>query len=86
MKGMYGSSILSPKEVRITRLAAAGYKNKEIAPRVATTELVIKNYLRTIFDKTGMSTRLELALWWLSRQNLCEGCTLICPKVADYQI
>ena len=73
MKGMYGSSVLSPKEVSITRLAAAGYKNKEIAPRVATTELVIKNYLRNVYDKIGVSDRLELALFTIHHRILAEA-------------
>ena len=55
----------TPKEERIIVLVAEGLKNKEIAGIVGTTEGGVKNYLKTIFDKTGMGTRLELALWYI---------------------
>jgi hypothetical protein len=41
-------------------------KNKEIAVRVGTTEQVVKNYLRKVYDKLGVADRLELALYCLS--------------------
>ena len=40
-------------------------KNKEIALRVGTTEQVVKNYLRKVYDKLGVADRLELALFCL---------------------
>jgi DNA-binding NarL/FixJ family response regulator len=54
---------LTPKEMQVVALLMQGCKNKEIALRLGTTEQVIKNYLRNIFDKTGVSDRLELALF-----------------------
>ena len=42
-----------------------GKRNKEIASQLGTTEQVIKNYLRKIYDKLGVSDRLELALYCL---------------------
>lgn len=59
---------LTMKQWEITRLVAEGLKNKEIAPLVGTTELVIKNYVRMILDITGMGNRLELALWYVKRE------------------
>ena len=59
------SSHLTPKEKRIIALVAQGLKNSDIAAIVGTTEFVVKNYLKAIFDKTGMWTRLELALWYV---------------------
>jgi DNA-binding CsgD family transcriptional regulator len=59
------SNTLTPKEERITALVAEGLRNSEIAKFVGTTTNMVKNYLRTIFDKTGTWTRLELALWYL---------------------
>ena len=50
---------LTPKEMRIVALIVQGCKNREIAVRLKTTEQVIKNYLRSIYDKTGVSDRLE---------------------------
>jgi DNA-binding NarL/FixJ family response regulator len=54
---------LTPKEMQVVALLMQGSKNKEIALRLGTTEQVIKNYLRNIYDKTGVSDRLELALF-----------------------
>jgi len=54
---------LTPKEMRIVALIVQGCKNREIATRLKTTEQVIKNYLRSVYDKTGVSDRLELALF-----------------------
>ncbi len=54
---------LAPKEKSVAGLIAQGFKNKVIAEKLGTTEQVIKNYLRGIYDKTGVSDRLELALF-----------------------
>jgi DNA-binding NarL/FixJ family response regulator len=59
------SKRLTPKEERIIALVAQGLKNSDIAAIVGTTEYVVKNYLKAIFDKTGMWNRLELALWYV---------------------
>jgi len=45
-------------------------KNKEIALRVGTTEQVVKNYLRKVYDKLGVADRLELALFCLHNRVL----------------
>ena len=54
---------LSRTEVRVASLVWQGHTNPEIAVRFGTTEQVIKNHLRTIFDKLGVWSRLELALY-----------------------
>ena len=64
---------LTPKEMRIVALIVQGCKNKEIATRLSTTEQVIKNYLRSIYDKTGVSDRLELALFTIHHRVLAEA-------------
>src|ERR1700674_2397865 len=56
---------LSPKEIQIIAGVTQGLRNKEIAQEVGTTEQVVKNYLRKIYDKLGVSDRLELALYCL---------------------
>jgi DNA-binding NarL/FixJ family response regulator len=56
---------LSPKETAIITCITQGKRNKEIAFQLRTTEQVIKNYLRKIYDKLGVSDRLELALYCL---------------------
>ena len=64
---------LTPKEMRIVALIVQGCKNREIAIRLKTTEQVIKNYLRSIYDKTGVSDRLELALFTLHHRVLAQA-------------
>jgi DNA-binding NarL/FixJ family response regulator len=63
---------LSPKELAIISCITRGMRNKEIAYQIGTTEQVIKNYLRKIYDKLGVSDRLELALYCLHHQILKE--------------
>jgi DNA-binding NarL/FixJ family response regulator len=60
---------LTVREQKVTILVAEGHKNKEIASRLGTTEDAIKNCLRVLFDKTGNWSRLELALWQLTREK-----------------
>jgi len=57
---------LTPKEMLIVSCVTQGMKNKEIALRVGTTEQVVKNYLRKVYDKLGVADRLELALYCLN--------------------
>jgi DNA-binding NarL/FixJ family response regulator len=59
----------SDRERIIIQRVAEGCKNREIADSLGTTEHVIKNYLRTIYDKLGLWNRVELALWYVARQN-----------------
>jgi DNA-binding NarL/FixJ family response regulator len=66
---------LSPKEQAIIYRITQGKKNKEIALDMGTTEQVVKNYLRKIYDKLGVSDRLELALYCLHHQVLPHGAT-----------
>lgn len=73
MVGMRVRDRLTPKEMRIVALIVQGCKNREIAARLKTTEQVIKNYLRSIYDKTGVSDRLELALFTIHHRVLAEA-------------
>lgn len=54
---------LTPREVQVALLVWQGLTNREIATRTGTTEQVVKNYLRSTFDKLGVWSRLELALY-----------------------
>jgi len=63
---------LTPKESLIVSCVTQGMKNKEIAVRVGTTEQVVKNYLRKVYDKLGVADRLELALYCLSH-HIVDG-------------
>src|SRR5207237_4942705 len=69
---------LTPKESLIVSCVTQGMKNKEIALRVGTTEQVVKNYLRKVYDKLGVADRLELALFCLHNRILDGG-----PKPAE---
>jgi len=65
--GRYGNRVPSEREQRVIQLVAQGLKNKEVAEAIGTTEHVVKNYLRVIYDKLGLWNRVELALWYESR-------------------
>ena len=67
--GRYGNRIPSEREHRVIQLVAEGLKNCEVAREIGTTEHVVKNYLRVIYDKLGLWNRVELALWYESRQR-----------------
>jgi DNA-binding NarL/FixJ family response regulator len=56
-------SPLSQREREIVALVAQGYKNKEMAEKMFISEQTVKNHLHNIFDKLGVSDRLELALY-----------------------
>jgi len=64
---------LTGRELRIIAAIVQGYKNREIAEQLSTTEQVIKNALRTIFDKIGVSDRLELALFVVHHRILAQA-------------
>ncbi|HYA16381.1 MAG TPA: response regulator transcription factor [Bryobacteraceae bacterium] len=57
------AAALSQREMEIVVLVAQGYKNKEMAERMFISEQTVKNHLHNIFDKVGVSDRLELALY-----------------------
>lgn len=54
---------LTPRELEIVSAVVAGYANKEIAQHFKISEDTVKHHLSNIFDKIGVSTRLELALF-----------------------
>lgn len=59
-KKRYG---LTPRELQIISAVVAGYANKEIAEHFRISEDTVKHHLSNVFDKLGVSTRLELALF-----------------------
>jgi DNA-binding NarL/FixJ family response regulator len=63
---------LSEKEMLIISGVTQGMRNRDIAQEIGTTEQVVKNYLRKIYDKLGIGDRLELALYTV-HQRLLEG-------------
>jgi DNA-binding NarL/FixJ family response regulator len=64
---------LSQREREIIILIAQGYKNKEIAEKMFITEQTVKNHLHNVFDKLGVSDRLELALYAIHNSLHIKG-------------
>ena len=65
----YGKRVPNERERRVIALVAQGLKNSEVAKVLGTTEYVVKNYLRVIYDKLGLWNRVELALWYEARRH-----------------
>jgi DNA-binding NarL/FixJ family response regulator len=72
---------LTPKEMRIVALIVQGCKNREIAQRLKSTEQVIKNDLRSIYDKTGVGDRVELALFTVHHEVLARAAAEVGDKM-----
>lgn len=71
---------LTPKEIQVANLVWQGLTNREIGKLMGTTEQVIKNHLRSTFDKLGVWSRLELAMYvashggknWMEESDLAS--------------
>jgi len=63
----YGKRTLSQRQLRLVELVSQGLKNREIARELGIGVHVVRNYLGTIYDKVGVSNRVELALWFEAR-------------------
>lgn len=61
-----GRLLLTPREEQVVALVADGMSNREVAGELGLSEHTIKKYLLRIFDKLGISTRVELVLYALS--------------------
>ncbi|HXX28212.1 MAG TPA: LuxR C-terminal-related transcriptional regulator [Terriglobales bacterium] len=64
-----GNRISPAQRRRIIELVAQGLKNGDVARELGTTEHVVKNCLRAIYDELGLWNRVELALWYEARQR-----------------
>jgi DNA-binding NarL/FixJ family response regulator len=76
---------LTSKEIQVATYVWQGLTNRQIASLVGTTEQVVKNYLRTTFDKLGVWSRLELALYVASHDgaNWVHGLGRECAPQAE---
>src|SRR5438270_477737 len=83
MVGLRVRDRLTAKELRIVALIVQGYKNKENATQLGTTEQVIKNYLRNVYDKIGVSDRLELALFTIHHRILNEAAAALAGTTSN---
>jgi DNA-binding NarL/FixJ family response regulator len=68
-----GTELLSRREQEVVRCVAEGMSNREIAQRLGLTEHTVKNYLFRIFDKLGVSKRVEVVLYAYSLGNLADS-------------
>lgn len=66
------ASPLSHRERQVVDLVSQGFKNREIAQRMFISEQTVKNHLHNIFDKVGVSDRLELALYAIHKSTQPE--------------
>jgi two-component system nitrate/nitrite response regulator NarL len=64
-----GDALLSARELDVVRCVAEGLSNREIAQRLNLREHTVKNYLFRIFDKLGVSSRVEVVLYALGNQS-----------------
>ena len=62
-----GLSLLTKREVEVVRCLAEGMTNREIAERIGLSQHTVKNYLFRIFDKLGVSNRMELLFMTLNQ-------------------
>jgi DNA-binding NarL/FixJ family response regulator len=76
-----GEAILSKREQDVVRCVAEGLSNREIASRLNLTEHTVKNYLFRIFDKLGVSSRVEVVLYaFRFRKDLVDGHLVAEPR------
>ena len=57
-----GRSLLSPREIDLVKLVRQGMRNRDIAEKLGITEGTVKVYLHSVFEKTGVANRTELAI------------------------
>jgi len=65
-----GMSRLTPRESEVVHLLADGLSTRDISQKLALSEHTIRNYLSAIYDKLGVSSRVELALYAVHREDL----------------
>jgi len=69
-RGLPNSRPLSKREEEIAHMVAEGFSNRQISERLVLSEHTIKNYLFRVFEKLGVSTRVELTLYALKRGKI----------------
>jgi DNA-binding NarL/FixJ family response regulator len=69
-----GKHLLSKREEEVAALVSDGFTNREVAEQLHLSEYTVKNYIFKIFEKLGVSTRVELVLYTLGQyQNTERG-------------
>lgn len=69
---LHPTNSLSAREQEVTALLAEGMSNTQLAETLSVSEQTIKRHMSNIFDKTGLESRLELALWWMRERIPAE--------------
>ncbi len=80
----HGLNLLSKREEEVVALVAEGLTNRQISQQLKLSEHTVKNYLFKVFDKLGISTRVELVLYALS-QNHRPNIAIDSPQPAQRQ-
>lgn len=78
-----GMRLLTKREEDVVRLLAEGLQNREIAQELNLSEHTVKNYLFHIYDKLGVSSRVELVLYAVSSSNRLPMARVESGKPAD---
>lgn len=63
-------SRFTARELETLRLVATGCSNREIGTRLGVMEGTVKNWIKTLMDKTGQDTRVELAVWFIHKTEI----------------
>jgi DNA-binding NarL/FixJ family response regulator len=65
--------LFSPRQIDVLDLVIEGLKNKEIARCLSTSEHIIKNDLRRIFDLAGCDSPVEVVVWWGNHRDAARA-------------
>jgi len=68
-----GNELLSGRELEVVQFAVRGYTNREIAEKMNLSEHTVKNYMFRVFDKLGVSNRVEMLFYILSQSGAGQG-------------
>jgi DNA-binding NarL/FixJ family response regulator len=74
-----GSHLLTKRELSVVQLVAEGLSNRDISHELHLSEHTVRNYLFRIFNKVGVSTRLELAIYAINQRDTSQSP----PSVTD---
>jgi DNA-binding NarL/FixJ family response regulator len=69
LQNSQGVDLLSKRQEDVVRLVSEGLTNREIAARLGLSDHTVRNYLFRVFDRLGISTRVELVLYCLQRRQ-----------------
>jgi DNA-binding NarL/FixJ family response regulator len=76
----HGRALLTSREQQVLHLLADGLSNSELAQALKLSEHTVKNHLFRIYNKLGVSTRMEAVLYALAPQNTRPAVTIVPPN------